>query len=52
MVPAKPGPPVVVNLDSVVGLAGAHESAYPDHCRTWAPTVSLFADLRGRLRFS
>ncbi len=36
---------------TVVGLAGAHESAYLEHCREWAPTVSLFANVRGRLRF-
>ena len=35
---------------TVVGLAGAHESAYLDHCQASAPTVSLFTDVRGRLR--
>ena len=35
----------------IVELAGAHESAYLDHCRAWAPTVALFIDERGRVRF-
>jgi uncharacterized protein (DUF2252 family) len=32
-------------------LAGTHESAYLDHCRAWGPTVALFTDARGRVRF-
>jgi uncharacterized protein (DUF2252 family) len=35
----------------MVELAGAHESAYLDHCRAWGPTVALFTDGRGRVRF-
>ena len=35
----------------MVELAGAHESAYLDHCRAWGPTVALFTDRRGRVRF-
>jgi uncharacterized protein (DUF2252 family) len=35
----------------IVELAGTHESAYLDHCRAWGPTVALFTDSRGRVRF-
>jgi uncharacterized protein (DUF2252 family) len=35
----------------LVELSGAHESAYLDHCRAWGPTVSLFTDAQGRVRF-
>jgi uncharacterized protein (DUF2252 family) len=35
----------------IVEFAGTHESAYLDHCRAWGPTVALFTDARGRVRF-
>jgi uncharacterized protein (DUF2252 family) len=35
----------------IVELAGTHESAYLDHCRAWGPTVALFTDAHGRVRF-
>ena len=36
----------------IVELAGAHESAYLDHCREWGPTVAVFTNSKGRMRFS
>jgi uncharacterized protein (DUF2252 family) len=38
--------------EMILELAGAHESAYLDHCRAWGPTVALFTDAGGRLRFA
>jgi uncharacterized protein (DUF2252 family) len=35
----------------IVELCGVHESAYLDHCRASGPTVALFTDARGRVRF-
>jgi uncharacterized protein (DUF2252 family) len=35
----------------IVELAGTHESAYLDHCRAWGPTVALFTDAHGQVRF-
>ena len=37
--------------EMIVELAGAHEAAYLDHCRAWGPTVALFTDAQGRVRF-
>jgi uncharacterized protein (DUF2252 family) len=37
--------------EMILDLAGTHESAYLDHCRAWGPTVALFTDARGRVRF-
>jgi uncharacterized protein (DUF2252 family) len=37
--------------EMILELAATHESAYLDHCRVWGPTVALFTDARGRVRF-
>ena len=37
--------------ETILELAGAHEAAYLDHCREWGPTVALFTDAQGRVRF-
>lgn len=37
---------------TIMELAGTHEAAYLDHCREWEPTISLFTDKQGRVRFS